>query len=813
MLCTIDVFQIGNARLDDAQKEQERRTHRNIDADSLLGYRVVDFTFTEELLKPNEFTFTLRRESLVKNDNTNSYQIVDVILGKPVTCQLTMAGNQFTIEGKIAKVSMKGLSVTCVAYGTEAELQGAPRCRCFFGKKLEDIVKEVLVAYKDNNNHDIFGNRTIDIHTDFKDIVLPYVVQYNESDYDFLVRLAKRFGAFFYYNPKTKVLNFGKIPTTDVEYSLTRDPIQHRHGDVASVSYELEMIDSGFRNVAYHDEKGAVLSSVVPKINTFIKVALMEKVVKSSNDAQADTTLFYDDPNRLPYNPSTMMMNKYAKDLSSGMLGNNTACYFTCYNLNVHVGNVVKVDGNGPVLVTSAKFTWESDGSFQSENKAMLVLGDAVGPLPVTADAVFAPYMDINAFPRSSAQRAIVVDNVDPLKMGRVLVRFAWQDVGVAANYAVPGDDTDQNMEKRKQYPWVRIAQPYGGGNKGCYILPEIGEEVMVGFENDNMEKPFVIGSLFHDSAKPAEKQMPDDSWVETRGRMVPNGQHPANKGNEVKAFRTKKGHTIEFHDVDGDQNYGFIRIYNKNKPNDHSYEIVLSPDKIQVPNPQSNDKEDYKWKGPKTENIATGENIEEADYTAQNLRLMVRSYGGDIVLDAGDGDIIMNAKNIRVHATGDATTLIDQKNIMKVKDGQFVDVGFNSLVSQGKQNIVVKAEETEYYSKKVIMNIEQPFVMQSYGDENFQLSIDAKSLTTETTGKTKINAPNLQVVTDDSIELDGGSKAELKAANVTINGQTKAELKGADIDLQGAESISAKSGKIGLTSPSGSLEGAWKWP
>lgn len=785
MLCTIDVFQIGNARLDDDQKEQERRNHRNIDADSLLGYRVVDFSFTEELLKPNEFTFTLRRESLKKNDNTNSYQIVDVILGKPVTCQLTMAGNQFTIEGKIAKVSMKGLSVTCVAYGTEAELQGAPRCRCFYGKKLSAIVEEVLNAYQDNGNA-TFGNKTIGVHSDFQSAVLPYVVQYNESDYDFLVRLAKRFGAFFYYNPKTKVLNFGKIPTTVVEENLTSDPLAQRHGDVASVSYELEMIDSGFRNVAYYDEKGAVLDSDLPNITSFVKEALMAKVVKSSHDAQAATTLFYDDPNRLPCNPKKETMNKYAKDMSSGMLSNNTVCYFTCYNLNVHVGTVVNVDKNGPVLVTSAKFTWESDGSLQSENKAMLLLGNTVAP--VAADTIFAPYMDINAYPRSSAQRAIVVDNVDPLKMGRVLVRFAWQDVGVAANYDVPDVDNSAHLAARKQYPWIRIAQPYGGGNKGCYILPEIGEEVMVGFENDNMEKPFIIGSLFHDSATAAEKQMPDEAWVETKGMMLPPGQNPANQKNEVKAFRTKKGHTIEFHDVDGDQNFGYIRIYNNNKPNDPNYEIVLSTDAIKT---GQNHDQSYT-----ITSASTGNNKGFDDYSVDNLRIMVRSNGGDIMLDAGAGDIIMNAANIRLHTTADRTTYIEGNDITKVKEQQYVEAKTSKLVVNEEQSVEAKTSKLVVNEKRVV-NVEKEFEIRAeeFGmDVSEGVTVSGNSLVSSTAEKTEIRAKSFSSVISDSAEIkaksiDTNAANDFKLTvgkNASIHSAEKVDLLGMTMKIQG---------------------------
>lgn len=44
--------------------------------------------------------------------------------------------------------------------------------------------------------------------------------------------------------------------------------------------------------------------------------------------------------------------------------------------------------------------------------------------------------------------------------------------------------------------PWLRIAVPYAGQNKGQQFVPEIGEEVMVGFEMNNAERPYIIGSM-----------------------------------------------------------------------------------------------------------------------------------------------------------------------------------------------------------------------------------------------------------------------------------------------------------------------------
>ena len=126
-------------------------------------------------------------------------------------------------------------------------------------------------------------------------------------------------------------------------------------------------------------------------------------------------------------------------------------------------------------------------------------------------------------------------------------------------------------------------------------------------------------------------------------------------------------------------------------------------------------------------------------------------------------------------------------------------------------------------------MNLEQPFVMQGVGQQNFQLSIDAKSLTTKTTEKTEITASQSALLKADmGLDLQGGNKAELKATNVTVDGDASATVTAADLTLNGKKSISERAAKVELTSPSsisvrsskidlttpdGSLAGVWKLP
>lgn len=63
--------------------------------------------------------------------------------------------------------------------------------------------------------------------------------------------------------------------------------------------------------------------------------------------------------------------------------------------------------------------------------------------------------------------------------LGRIRVRFHFQDA--------QGDTT-----------WIRVAQRYAGPGVGSQFLPRIGQEVLVGFLDGDIDRPIVLGALYN---------------------------------------------------------------------------------------------------------------------------------------------------------------------------------------------------------------------------------------------------------------------------------------------------------------------------
>lgn len=78
---------------------------------------------------------------------------------------------------------------------------------------------------------------------------------------------------------------------------------------------------------------------------------------------------------------------------------------------------------------------------------------------------------------------------------------------------------------------WLPVLAPYAGAGRGMFWLPEKGDNVIVGFINDDPQSGVVLGSL----------------W--TKKNALPSGY--ANDENDKKSFITKTGHEILFSDTD----------------------------------------------------------------------------------------------------------------------------------------------------------------------------------------------------------------------------------------------------------------------
>lgn len=107
----------------------------------------------------------------------------------------------------------------------------------------------------------------------------------------------------------------------------------------------------------------------------------------------------------------------------------------------------------------------------------------------------------------------VVSNNDDPEKMGRVKVAYTW-------------------LDERVESDWSRVVCPGAGGDRGLVALPEVGDEVAVGFHHADPRRAYVLGGLFS-----SEEAVPE---ITIEGGEVP-----------VRVWRSRDGHRVELNDRD----------------------------------------------------------------------------------------------------------------------------------------------------------------------------------------------------------------------------------------------------------------------
>ena len=79
---------------------------------------------------------------------------------------------------------------------------------------------------------------------------------------------------------------------------------------------------------------------------------------------------------------------------------------------------------------------------------------------------------------------ALVTQNKDDEGQCRVKVRYPWHD-------------------KPSESYWARLAMPMAGNDRGLVLIPEVGDEVLVVFEREDLRFPCVLGALWNGKDKP----------------------------------------------------------------------------------------------------------------------------------------------------------------------------------------------------------------------------------------------------------------------------------------------------------------------
>lgn len=398
-----------------------------------------------------------------------------------------------------------------------------------------------------------------------KEPLLPYNVQFEESFYDFLVRICNRNGEFLYV--EDNILRIGipeeecvkaiyeydsngsatgyEIEYTEEEESCDYNTISNRTEFPAEYYKPIREKDDDFAKKEDYYIPGAISLNLIkpiveaPHILDAIAPTAMacggifgasELFKKQANDGFKNNFGDYTKDDVYQFVEGDAFGNDfYAEILKNEKLAEQKKLIVTSSTYKHHkLGDTVKVDGTPYVVYQVRGGAKIMDGIIESKDikrykeefEMVLIPYISTETEGSTGGTTSSPYpipLPRKNTIKPSTQRATVSANNDPMRLGRVRVLFDWQDSKDSGNAS----------------PWINIASPMASKDSGFMFLPAAGDAVMVDFVDGNVENPYVVGAFYQEN-------------------RLPSYHAATQNGPLVKSITSANGHHLTFTDLPG---------------------------------------------------------------------------------------------------------------------------------------------------------------------------------------------------------------------------------------------------------------------
>ena len=371
-------------------------------------------------------------------------------------------------------------------------METAHSCFSWNDRTIGDVVKKLCEQAKVQ----------LELNPEFKE-TKDFICQYEESDFDFIRRLAHQYQEWMYFDG-TKLI-FGKP-------RKLADPIRLEYGTtLSSLDIGLQTLARSEQVFSYHSGADREMQRMTPdlayghdklageafraSLGMFSKPARQHALPRISNETEL---INYMGRKQAAETAETHYITAESQ-VPTLRVGSVVSLYSSFLE---RVGNLSE-ESLGNFIIIEITHEVSQGSYYKNRFKA----------IPATIKALPSPKVRM---PLAETQMATVLSNADPQGKGRVRVRMNWQTDGM-------------------QTGWVRVMTPDGGSskdvksNRGFVFIPEVGDQVLLGFRHGDPARPYVMGSLFNGT---------------TGGG---GGQ-----GNKCKSLTTRSGSSLKLDDSDG---------------------------------------------------------------------------------------------------------------------------------------------------------------------------------------------------------------------------------------------------------------------
>lgn len=458
------------------------------------------FKLSQHSGKHHRFELILAYDSLGNRENHN-LESSNEFLGKRLTVVQKYKdipdSPERTFVGVITEVGYQqdqsGLgNIVLSGYSPTILLDAAPHTQSFGGTQsvnMSIIANQLINEGISTSFYDV----RVDAN-DYSEII--YSTQYNETHYNYLARMAEAYGEQFYYDGE--VLHFGKLPPQNQPLSLIYG------SNVNNIKIDIKAVHTKPQFYGYNSSQNAKLTSGSTPANHKSDLAGIAYKKNERGSGIFKTPALQIAPIRAVTDNDVINSQQSASGSKAVEV--------------LNVSGTTTIPFLYPGCVADLEMRKEDSNKTSYFTRLMIVetthevdtLGHYTGTFKaIASDTGFLPTPEFT-IPIAQPQLATVISNTDPQGQGRVTVKFDWQ----------LHDTTD----------FIRMMSPDAGGtdqisqNRGYVAIPEVGDQVMVGFVHNHPDRPFVMGGMFH-------------------GGVGLGG----GTDNRVKSIMTRSGHKVVF--------------------------------------------------------------------------------------------------------------------------------------------------------------------------------------------------------------------------------------------------------------------------
>ncbi|QUB76642.1 type VI secretion system tip protein VgrG [Prevotella melaninogenica] len=376
------------------------------------------------------------------------------------------AANTPIFVGVVTNVQLhrEGSDFGCIivsGYSATYRMETAHSCFSWNDRTIGDVVKKLCEQAKVQ----------LELNPAFKE-TKDFICQYEESDFDFIRRLAYQYQEWMYFDG-TKLI-FGKP-------KKLADPIILEYGTtLSSLDIGLQTLARSEQVFSYHSGADREMQRMTPdlayghdklsgeafraSLGMFSKPARQHALPRISNETEL---INYMGRKQAAETAETHYITAESQ-VPTLRVGSVISLYSSFLE---RVGNISK-ESLGNFIIIEITHEVNQGSYYKNRFKA----------IPATIKAMPSPKVRM---PLAETQMATVLSNADPEGKGRVRVRMNWQTDGM-------------------QTGWVRVMTPDGGSskdvrsNRGFVFIPEVGDQVLLGFRHGDPARPYVMGSLFN---------------------------------------------------------------------------------------------------------------------------------------------------------------------------------------------------------------------------------------------------------------------------------------------------------------------------